>query len=190
MKATRTPKVKALEAETERDEIESAPAPRVSKKVREATELAEELEHADEELDADAAIAEAEEAKWTAELRGEPDADEPDADEQLTGYHGTMIALRKASAAGRYSNAANGQPCCMDVVAQALGSLPPLLVIKACMIALNLPANPYAHLNVGQQSMNLRNKIRGAMKRAELEISTVLAAIDAVTPTQAEEVTA
>jgi len=101
-----------------------------------------------------------------------------------------MIALRKASAAGRYSNAANGQPCCMDVVAQALGSLPPLLVIKACMIALNLPANPYAHLNVGQQSMNLRNKIRGAMKRAELEISTVLAAIDAVTPTQAEEVTA
>jgi len=101
-----------------------------------------------------------------------------DIDTSHLSYVGPMLALRRASAAGRYRKAVNGQPCCMDVVALALGSLTPDRVIFACINALCLPSNPYFHLNIGQQSMNLRNKVRGAMKRGELEISTVLASVE------------
>lgn len=97
-----------------------------------------------------------------------------------TGYQGPMRSLRDRLKAGAYTKMANGQPANGDEVAQALGSLEPVEVIKACMVAMDLPANPYAHLNVGQQSMNLRNKMRGQLKRGEIGMGVVREAVEVV----------
>ena len=92
-------------------------------------------------------------------------------------YQGPMTALR-AHAKG-YVKAANGQPCNGDPLALALGQLTPPEVIKACCVALDI-LNPYLHLNVGQQSMNLRNKLRGALKREEFGMGVVKEAVEDV----------
>ena len=132
-----------------------------------------------EQLDAEAAAAQAEEAanleREAAELAEE--ATKPKIDD---GYTGPMLALRDRAKQGAYTKAANGQLCCGDAVATLMGTLPPEGVIKACMIALDLPANPYTHLNVGQQSMNLRNKLRGALKRGEFGLGVVREAVEEV----------
>jgi len=105
------------------------------------------------------------------------DADEED---EATGYQGSMIRLRERMAEGAYQKAVNGQPCCGDRVATLLGSLAPAQVIRACIVAMALPANPYSHLNVGQQSMNLRNKLRGCFKREEFGFGVLVEAVETV----------
>lgn len=133
-------------------------------------------------------------AKTRAEVRKAEKADafariEAELDEQTkdtaateapapTGYTGPMLALRERAKQGQYKKAVNGQPSCGDEVATILGSLKPEQVIRACIIALNLPGNPYTHLNIGQQSMNLRNKLRGAMKRGEFGMGVVTEAAE------------
>lgn len=97
-----------------------------------------------------------------------------------TGYTGPMRALRDRVKAGAYVKAANGQPSCGDEVAQVLGALEPVEVIKACMVAMDLGLNPYLHLNIGQQSMNLRNKLRGQLKRGEIGMGVVREAVEVV----------
>jgi hypothetical protein len=109
--------------------------------------------------------------------------DEESADEQADadeGYAGPMLRLRERLAEGAYSKAANGNPCCGDIVAAKLGTLKPAQVIRACIIAMNLPTNPYIHLNIGQQSMNLRNKLRGCLKREEFGFGVVVEAVEEV----------
>jgi len=96
-----------------------------------------------------------------------------------TGYQGPMKALRDRVKAGKYTKAANGQPSCGDEVAQTLGALEPTEVIKACMIAMDI-ANPYLNLNIGQQSMNLRNKLRGQLKRGEIGMGVLREAVEVV----------
>lgn len=108
--------------------------------------------------------------------------------EITAGYVGPMLALRERLAAGAYQKAKNGQPCCGDEIAIALGSLTPAQVIRACIIAMNLPNNPYTHLNIGQQSMNLRNKLRGCMKRGEFGMGVVNEAVEVVLETDAKPV--
>jgi len=156
-----------------------APKPKVDHKAQDRAN-----QHAALRIDAMAELGEdaddAEIAEYIAEQMGD-DIDDIDLDMSRLNYVGPMLALRRASDAGRYRKAVNGQPCCMDVVALALGSLTPDRVIFACINALCLPSNPYFHLNIGQQSMNLRNKVRGAMKRGELEISAVLASVESQT---------
>lgn len=118
------------------------------------------------------------------ELDGEED-DQTDADEadEEAGYQGSMIRLRERLAEGAYQKAPNGQPCCGDRVATLLGTLQPLQVIRACIIAMALPSNPYSHLNVGQQSMNLRNKLRGCFKREEFGFGVLVEAVEDVRTT-------
>jgi len=104
----------------------------------------------------------------------------------VTGYTGPMLALRERLQQGAYQKAPNGQPCCGDPIAIALGVLTPAQVIRACIIAMNLPGNPYVHLNIGQQSMNLRNKLRGCMKRGEFGHGVLVEAIEVVQEEDAE----
>jgi hypothetical protein len=119
--------------------------------------------------------------RMAEELAAELDTTVEDAHIEIaTGYTGPMLALRERLAAGAYSKAINGQPCCGDAIAIKLGTLNPAQVIRACIIAMNLPANPYTHLNVGQQSMNLRNKLRGCMKRGEFGFGVVAEAVEQV----------
>lgn len=96
-----------------------------------------------------------------------------------TGYQGPMLALRDRLKAGQYKKAANGQPSCGDEVANVLGQLEPTEVIAACLIALDI-ANPYKHLNIGQQSMNLRNKLRGALKHEKFGMGVLREAVEEV----------
>ena len=100
--------------------------------------------------------------------------------EEATGYQGSMIRLRERMAEGAYQKAVNGQPCCGDRVATLLGSLAPAQVIRACIVAMALPSNPYSHLNVGQQSMNLRNKLRGCFKREEFGFGVLVEAVEQI----------
>ena len=128
----------------------------------------------------------AERAAYIAALRVDAEALGVDPDtyvaEQLaetkTGYTGPMLALRRAVV--NYVKAPNGQPCCGDDLAQVCGQYTREQVVTGLLVALALPSNPYAHLNPGQQSMNLRNKARAALKGGALTISQIRAALQAV----------
>ena len=133
-----------------------------------------------EQLDAEEAACRAEEAANLAREAEELAKDAAKPTEAVDGYTGPMLALRSRAKSGAYVKAANGQLCCSDQVAVLLGALKPHDVIRACMIALDLPANPYTHLNVGQQSMNLRNKVRGALKRGDFGLGVVREAVEAI----------
>lgn len=95
-------------------------------------------------------------------------------------YTGPMLILRQRLKAGAYGKMANGQPACGDQLAQMLGSLNSAQVIRACMIAMAIEMNPYAHLNIGQQSMNLRNKLRGMLKAGVFGYGVVTEAVEEV----------
>ena len=127
----------------------------------------------------------AERAAYIAALRVDAEALGVDPDtyvaEQLaetkTGYTGPMLALRRAVV--NYVKAPNGQPCCGDDLAQVCGQYTREQVVTGLLVALALPSNPYAHLNPGQQSMNLRNKARAALKGGALTISQIRQALRA-----------
>lgn len=162
-------------------------APRMTKKARDEAVLAAKREAdaqaiaaitlpTQEQLDREAAQAQAEEAANLAR-----EAEEMASEVKvIDGYVGPMLALRSRAKAGAYVKAANGQPCCADDVASILGALQPRDVIRACIIAMALPSNPYTHLNIGQQSMNLRNKLRGCLKRGEFGMGVLREAVEAV----------
>lgn len=97
--------------------------------------------------------------------------------EVKTGYVGPMLALR--TAVKNYVKAANGQPCCGDELASLCGAHPRETVVTALVAALGLGHNPYAHLNPGQQSMNLRNKARAALKSGLIQVADVDACLRA-----------
>jgi hypothetical protein len=90
-------------------------------------------------------------------------------------YAGPMLALR--TAAKSYYVGSNGNPHCGDVLAAALSGLAREQVVEVLIYALGLPGNPYAHLNPGQQSMNLRNKARVAMKAGTLRTADIELAV-------------
>lgn len=114
-------------------------------------------------------------------VAAELDTTAEDAGIKLTTYTGPMLKLRERLKAGKYAKAPNGQPCCGDLIATAFGTLKPEQTIAACVIALGCGHNPYGHLNIGQQSMNLRNRVRNAYKRGEFGFGVVREAIEEVT---------
>jgi hypothetical protein len=91
-------------------------------------------------------------------------------------YAGPMLALR--AAAKSYTRPANGNPCCGDGLAEACGAYTREVVVKGLIAALNLPGNPYLHLNPGQQSMNLRNKTRQALKAGTVTLEQIESALN------------
>jgi hypothetical protein len=131
-----------------------------------------------EQVEAEAAACAAEEAANLAREAEEMAAEA--AAKPTEGYDGPMLILRQRAKAGKYQKAANGQLCCSDTVALKLGTLPPEGVIAACMIALDITVNPYLHLNIGQQSMNLRNKLRHALKNGVFGFGVLSEAVDDV----------
>jgi hypothetical protein len=110
-----------------------------------------------------------------AKPRAEVVEQSPDAEQPRAGYHGPMVVLREALP--RYMKAENGQMCCGDTLAQVLGKHPRDVVIPALVEALDLEVNPYLHLNAGQQSMNLRNRVRAVLKSGKLKLGVVRALV-------------
>lgn len=99
------------------------------------------------------------------------------ADAPKSGYVGPMLALR--TAVKKYVVAPNGQPCCGDDLAEICGAYARGAVVAGLVAALGLGSNPYLHLNPGQQSMNLRNKARTALKSGIITADQIRAALAA-----------
>ena len=91
-----------------------------------------------------------------------------------------MLAL--VSARKSYIVGANGILNNGDRLAALCGQYTREQTVTALVKALKLPGNPYLALNPGQQSMNLRNKARNALKNGTLTLVEVSAAYDDKAP--------
>lgn len=161
------------------EEKAAAKAEREAKAQAKAQAKAAEAEaKAKAKVEREAAKAAADEAKAKAKAEREAAAAQRKAEREANGDAGKMAALRAAK--DRYVKSATGRLRSSDEVALLFDAVEPARVIGIAMQALALTANPYAHLNVGQQSMNLRNKIRGAIRKGVLTAAQVAAIRDAV----------
>lgn len=84
-------------------------------------------------------------------------------------YTGSMLALAERVKAGVYVKSTTGQLRSTDELAVALDAVPPANVVKLGCILFE-EGNKYAALNVGQQSMNYRNRMRGAIKAGKFTL--------------------
>ncbi len=84
-------------------------------------------------------------------------------------YTGSMLALAERVKAGAYVKSMTGQLRSTDELAVALDAVPPANVVHlGCLLFEE--SNKYAALNVGQQSMNYRNRMRGAIKAGKFTL--------------------
>lgn len=88
-------------------------------------------------------------------------------------YIGSMLALADRVKEGAYVKGVTGQLRSNDELAQILDGVTPNGVIQTAKAVLALDMNPYSHLNVGQQSMNLRNKMRGALRNGVITLDAI-----------------
>lgn len=93
-------------------------------------------------------------------------------------YVGSMLALADRVKQGAYIKGATGQLRSTNELAEVLDAVPVDNVIQLAKIVLGLDDNPYINLNIGQQSMNLRNRMRGAIKKGTLTIQTIRETIE------------
>jgi len=89
---------------------------------------------------------------------------------------GPMAALRDAKK--RYVKSATGQFRTADELGEILDAVPPDRIVDLMIEVLGLQGNPYLFLNRGQQSMNLRNKLRFAIKKGTVSLAAVAGARD------------
>lgn len=87
----------------------------------------------------------------------------------------SMAAL--ADKASTYVKGLNGQLNSGDDVATVLGTVPAGRVVSLLLMVLGLDENPYSRLNYGQQSMNLRNRFRGAYRKDPSILDTLRSVI-------------
>lgn len=87
-----------------------------------------------------------------------------------------MGALRDRTASGHYVKGANGQLRTNDDIALAFEHVPAKFTVAALLAASGLTENPYTHLNYGQQSMNLRNRLRGQLRKGTVTLDQIKAA--------------
>lgn len=92
-------------------------------------------------------------------------------------YTGPMLALADRVKSGAYVKSATGQLRSNDELAVTLDGVGPNGVIQLAKHVLAVDENPYTALNVGQQSMNFRNRMRGAIKKGTLTIQAIKDAV-------------
>lgn len=100
-------------------------------------------------------------------------AEHLDATEKKRKYEGPMLAL--VAARKSYVKGSNGNPHNGDLIGRAFESLSREEVVQKCIALLGLPGNPYLALNPGQQSMNLRNKLRHALRNGTVTEGALVA---------------
>lgn len=122
------------------------------------------------------AVAKAEAAEAKAQARADAKA-EREARLAELGPQAKMVALREAKKT--YVKSATGVLRSTDELAQALDAVTATNVVPMALTLLKLDDNPYSRLNVGQQSMNLRNRLRGALKKGLITIAQVVEVRDA-----------
>jgi colicin import membrane protein len=168
-KADAEAKAKALN-----DKIVAAEQAAVEKAKKKAEHEAAAKVSAEERATAAKARAEAAAAK-----KAERDARAEELKAAGRNYVGSMLSLAERVKAGAYVKSMTGQLRCNDELAMALDAVPVANVVALGLAALGLTENKYAHLNIGQQSMNLRNRMRGAIKKGDLTIDKVIEIRDA-----------
>lgn len=128
-----------------------------------------EAAEAKRQKDADEREAAAAERKEKAEANAEARAARV-AELEASGkkYTGSMLSLADRVKAGAYVKSTTGQLRSDDELAQALDAVPAENVVKLGMLIFGETTNKYASLNVGQQSMNYRNRIRGALRTGKV----------------------
>lgn len=141
-----------------------------AKEDAEKAEKAEAKAKAKAEKDAAAAVKKEERAKAKAER----DARIAELAASGKTYTGSMLALADKVKQGVYIKGANGQLHTNDELANALDGIGATDVVRIGLDALKIEDNPYSKLNVGQQSMNLRNRMRGAIKKGTLTIAEIV----------------
>lgn len=99
------------------------------------------------------------------------------ADREAAGESGAMASLMERARSGAYVKSATGQLRSTDDLAEALDAVPAENVIKMGM-ELFAEANKYSGLNQGQQSMNYRNRMRGAIRKGTFGLEAVIALRD------------
>lgn len=77
----------------------------------------------------------------------------------------SMKALSERVKSGTYVKGRNGQLRSSDPLALVLETVAVEKMVTFLLAVLGLAENPYASLNYGQQSMNLRNRLRGAIRK-------------------------
>ncbi len=92
-------------------------------------------------------------------------------------YVGSMLALADRVKQGIYVKSATGQLRSTDELAVAFDGVGPLGVVQVAMFVLGEEANKYAALNIGQQSMNYRNRLRGAVTKGTVTLDQIKEAI-------------
>jgi hypothetical protein len=94
-------------------------------------------------------------------------------------YLGPMLALSDRVKSGAYVKGLNGQLRSTDEVAMLFDPVPAAKTVPLLLAIFQTVVNEYAAkgLNYGQQSMNLRNKLRGALRKG-LEVNGTKLTID------------
>lgn len=110
-------------------------------------------------------------AQARADVKAAKEAAAAAAAEQSGVYAGSMLALRDART--RYVKAMNGRLRSTDDIATVFDAVEPQDVVTIALEALQLEHNPYLRLNIGQQSMNLRNRLRGALKKGIVTLDAI-----------------
>lgn len=176
-------KAKIAEKEQKAKAAAEAKAKKEAEKAEKAKAAAEAKAKRDAELKAKKEAAEAEKAKKKAEREAAKAARAAEGDTSK------MTALREKVAAGLYVKGKNGQMRSTDEVALAMESVPAKNTVAALLKTLGLSENPYAHLNYGQQSMNLRNRLRGAIRGGKLTIDAAKLTLGEFVPAPPTETT-
>lgn len=123
------------------------------------------------------ALAKAERAVKAAEKKAARDAAAEEAKAKGLNYSGSMLALRDAKAT--YVKGANGRLRSTDELAVVLDAVQPLGTVALIKELLKPEVDTYAALNIGQQSMNWRNRLRGAIRKGVVTMEQVVATRDA-----------
>jgi hypothetical protein len=166
------------------EEKKAAAAAKAEKKAQADAEKAEKKAQADKAKAEKQAAAEATAAekkaardKAAAEKKELAEKRATEAKERGLSYVGSMLALRDAK--NTYVKATNGRLRSTDAVATIFDAVEPAGTVAIAMKALELETNPYSQLNVGQQSMNLRNKLRGAIRAGKVTEAQLVSIRDA-----------
>lgn len=149
--------------------IEKAKA---EQKVRDDAAKAEKAKAKEEKLAAKKAE-QAEKAEARAKSKAEREARLAQLAADGKNYTGSMLALADRVKQGVYVKGSTGQLRSNDELAQTLDGVSPTDVVRIGLDLLKFEDNPYVKLNIGQQSMNLRNRMRGAIKKETLTIAAV-----------------
>lgn len=163
-----TEKSQAKAEPTKQEAAEAAQKAKMEAKAAKIKAAADKKEAAEKAKAAGAAEREAK-AKLTKEEREAKAAERAAAlkaadPEGKRTYFGSMLTLADRVKSGAYTKGMNGQLRSNDDVAVALECVKPENVVKLVMETLGETVNKYADLNVGQQSMNWRNRLRGALR--------------------------